>query len=87
MPNWFQIPARFTAGSDEDDGISVAINLDSIAFIIQDTARDGKPILKINMMNAQPLDLHGVTLEVFLALSRAALTADPPGESAGNKGE
>ena len=87
MPTWFKIPARFIT-ADDSEGIAIAINLDAVALIIQEKARDGQPSLNINMMNGSPLRLHGVSLEAFLALSVTMLTAEPAeptGKSVGNK--
>ena len=87
MPHWFKIPAKFIADADNEvGGVAVAINLDSIAFIIQEQSRDGKPGLNITTTSG-PLRLHGISLEVFLSLSVTSLTTETIGESAGDKGE
>ena len=75
MPSWFKIPAKFIT-DDSSDGISVAINLDSVTFIIQDKTTAGEPVLDINMTGSKPLRLNGISLEAFLGLSVTHLAAE-----------
>ena len=82
MPSWFRIPAKFIT-DDSSDGTAVAINLDSVTFIIQDKTDAGEPVLDINMSGSKPLRLNGISLDAFLGLSITHLKAESAGESEG----